>query len=116
MHKYDIYDADLNPPRGHVQAWYTPVLVVQNNIINQVAGTTIIIPFTTNISSSYPGDVIVTPSAYNGLKTSSKLIGTQIMVIDKKRLKQKKWTLEQEYHDLLRQAIDIVLDRDDTFV
>ncbi len=116
MRKYDIYDANLNPPRWHVQAWYRPVLVIQNNIINQVAGTTIIVPFTTNIWSSYPWDVVVQASDHNGLTKASKLIGTQLMVINKNRLTKKKWMLEKEYHHLLKQAIDVILDRDDTFI
>ncbi len=38
----DIFLANLNPARGHEQAGFRPVLVIQNNILNQHLSTVII--------------------------------------------------------------------------
>ena len=45
----DIFTADLNPVKGHEQAGFRPVLVLQNNILNANLHTVIIAPVTKNL-------------------------------------------------------------------
>lgn len=45
----DIYFTDLNPIKGHEQAGFRPVLIMQNNILNKNLNTVIIAPITSNI-------------------------------------------------------------------
>lgn len=45
----DIYLANLNPAIGHEQSGLRPVLVVQNDTLNQNLSTSIIAPLTSNL-------------------------------------------------------------------
>jgi mRNA interferase MazF len=47
----DIFLADLNPVKGHEQAGFRPVLIMQNNILNQHLSTVIIVPITANLKA-----------------------------------------------------------------
>lgn len=45
----EIWLANLNPTRGSEQAGKRPVLIFQNNLINQFTTTLLTIPLTTNL-------------------------------------------------------------------
>ena len=42
----DIVWADLNPVRGHEQAWARPVLVLSHDVFNERSGTVIAVALT----------------------------------------------------------------------
>ncbi|MFP8890784.1 type II toxin-antitoxin system PemK/MazF family toxin [Natrialbaceae archaeon A-CW2] len=57
----DIVIVKLNPTKGSEQRGTRPCLVVQNNVGNENAPTTIIVPFTTSFDDElYPFEVLVT--------------------------------------------------------
>ncbi|MDS0220959.1 type II toxin-antitoxin system PemK/MazF family toxin [Haloarcula sp. S1AR25-5A] len=57
----DIVIVELDPTRGSEQRGTRPCLVVQNDIGNENAPTTIIVPFTTSFDEErYPFEVLVT--------------------------------------------------------
>ena len=45
----EIWMANLNPVQGSEQAGLRPVLIFQNDRINQAISTAIVIPFTSNL-------------------------------------------------------------------
>ena len=51
MNQGNIYLADLDPVRGHEQAGYRPVLILQNDIFNRHLSTVIVVPFSTNMKA-----------------------------------------------------------------
>jgi len=56
----DIVVVELNPTRGSEQRGTRPCLVVQNDIGNANAPTTIVVPFTTSFDDQlYPFEVLV---------------------------------------------------------
>jgi len=85
----EIYSADLDPTRGSEQRGHRPVLVIQNDVGNEYAPTTIIAPLTTkDFSKSYPTNVQV-QRGVAGLKQDSTVLLSQIRIIDKSRLDQR---------------------------
>lgn len=61
VHRGDIVIVELDPTKGSEQQGTRPCLVVQNDIGNANAPTTIIVPFTTSFDDQlYPFEVLVT--------------------------------------------------------
>jgi len=57
----DIVIVDLDPTEGSEQRGTRPCLIVQNNVGNENAPTTIVVPFTTSFGDElYPFEVLVT--------------------------------------------------------
>ena len=84
-----IYWVNLNPARGSEQSGRRPVVVIQNDVGNEVAPTTIIAPITTkSFLKEYPTNVNV-PKGSGDLKQDSTILLSQIRTIDKSRLEKK---------------------------
>jgi mRNA interferase MazF len=81
----DIYLVDWSGGRGHEQGGERPALVVQNDIGNQFAGTTIVATVTTSLGKPYPFMVSL-PEGTGGLDYDSAVDCAQLMTIDKRRL------------------------------
>jgi len=57
----DVVVVDLDPTRGSEQRGTRPCLVVQNDVGNRNAPTTVVVPFTTSFGDElYPFEVLVT--------------------------------------------------------
>ena len=82
--KGEIWLVNFNPGRGSEQKGIRPALIIQNDIGNQYASTTIIAAITTTIKK-YPVTVLISPGE-SGLKESSMVNLAQILTIDKSRL------------------------------
>lgn len=89
--RYDIVQADLSGAVGSEQGGIRPVLIVQNNVGNLFAETTIVMPFSTKIykNPNQPTHTLIKKSADTGLKMDSMLLGEQMRVISNKRIKKK---------------------------
>lgn len=105
----DIFLADLNPVVGTEQAGIRPVLIIQINKANKVSPHTIMIPFTTKIRKEILPSHTKIPSGIGGLKEDSVLLGEQIRVIDKKRLKRKIGCLDEKYLNKVKKSLKIIL-------
>ncbi len=82
----DLFWVNLDPTRGSEQAGRRPVVVIQNDIGNEYASTTLIAPLTrTVLLKQYPTNVFI-PKNIAGLKFDSTVLLFQIRVIDKLRL------------------------------
>ena len=105
----ELFWVDLTPSRGSEQSGRRPVLILQNDLGNALAPTTIIAPLTTkNFTKEYPTNVTL-PKGTAGLKSNSTVLLSQIRTIDKTRLEQKIGELSDQ--DVLRvnRAIEISL-------
>ncbi|WP_253739133.1 type II toxin-antitoxin system PemK/MazF family toxin [Halohasta salina] len=77
----DIVIVDLNPTEGSEQRGTRPCLVVQNDVGNENAPTTIIVPFTTsNGDKLYPFEVLVS-AAESPLREDSVVLCSQIRTV-----------------------------------
>lgn len=85
----DIYLADLSPIKGHEQAGYRPVLVLQKNILNQFLNTVVIAPLTTNLAAKGKLTTYFLGKAKSCLDYDSVVLLFQIRTVDKTRLTKK---------------------------
>lgn len=105
----DLFWVNLSPTRGSEQAGRRPVLILQNNIGNELAPTTIIAPLTTkSFSKEYPTNVKVLKGTA-GLASDSTILLSQIRTIDKSRLEEKIGGLPAALLEKVDRAIKISL-------
>ena len=97
----EVYMAALEVVDGSVQHGYRPVVIIQNNIGNKYAPTTIIVPITTKKDEKWYMPTHVNVNRMKELDDGSKVMCEQIITISKKRLKKKVGTLNR------RKMIDI---------
>lgn len=86
----ELWIADLNNTNGSEQGGIRPVLIVQNDLGNYYAPTTIIAPLTTRLGKSkIPTHVEIAEWEKAGLSAKSIILMEQIRTIDKSKLKTK---------------------------
>jgi len=77
----DIVIVELNPTQGSEQRGTRPCLVVQNDVGNENAPTTIVVPFTTSFGDErYPFEVLV-PAEECALREDSVALCSQIRTV-----------------------------------
>jgi len=81
-----IVEVDLDPVVGHEQDRLRPCDVVQNDVSNRFASTTIVVPLTDvrNIAQRSPVYVLA-PKGDGGLKKDSLVLCDQIRTVDQQR-------------------------------
>ena len=90
----EIVVANLEPFKGSEQGGVRPVLILQNDILNKHAPTTIIAPITSKIyTKEYPTNVIIKKEGFK-MKLDSTILLNQIKTIDKRRIIKKIGSLE----------------------
>jgi mRNA interferase MazF len=105
----ELYWVDLDPTKGSEQAGRRPVLVIQNNIGNERAATTIIAPLTTrSFTREYPTNVHLVKGEC-GLNADSTILLSQIRTIDKSRLDKRIGALDRGFMSKVNQAIKVSL-------
>jgi|ETNmetMinimDraft_11_1059920.scaffolds.fasta_scaffold20590_2 mRNA interferase MazF len=83
----DIVLVHLDPVVGSEQGKTRPAIVIQNDIGNKFANTTIIAPVTSSLpKKDYPTDVLI--AMMKGLPQDSVALLSQIRVIDKSRIRK----------------------------
>lgn len=105
MKRGEIYYADLSPVVGSEQGGLRPVLIIQNDVGNKHAPTTIIAPLTTSATKAkLPTHVWL---KRNGVYSTCLL--EQIRTIDKSRIKSYMATLEPKEMEYINKALKISL-------
>ena len=82
----EVWLVNWNPARGSEQAGIRPALVIQNDIGNEKAPTTIVAAITKS-TKSYPMNVLVNPPE-GGLDYPSTIKTSQILTISRERLER----------------------------
>lgn len=103
----EIWSINFDPARGSEQKGVRPALIVQNDVGNRYAGTTIVAAITTSIKH-YPVTVVLDHKRC-GLKEPSMVNLAQILTIDKERLKKKIGSIGTEKLDQVNTALAISL-------
>jgi mRNA interferase MazF len=105
----DLFWVNLDPTKGSEQAGCRPIVVIQNDIGNEYASTTLIAPLTSTIfSQQYPTNVFI-PKHTAGLKSDSTVLLSQIRVIDKLRLESHIGHLPTSFMKRIDAAIKVSL-------
>lgn len=100
-----IWYADLSPAQGSEQGGMRPVLIIQNDIGNKHAPTTIVAPITSRLSKTE----MPTHIECKLLRDSIVLL-EQIRCIDKSRLRSHIATLDENTMAQVNEAIKISLE------
>ena len=99
---------NFSPSRGSEQRGVRPALVIQNDVGNQYAATTIVAAITSTMKI-YPVTVPL-KKGDGGLPQPSMVNLAQILTLDKSRLQRRVGTLRAEVMDKVDSAIKVSLD------
>ena len=103
----EIWLINWNPARGSEQAGRRPALVIQNDIGNEKAPTTIVAAISSSLKL-YPMNVEITPPN-GGLDRPSVVKTSQILTVAKDRLEKRLGRLSKERMDDVDKAIKLSL-------
>ena len=104
----EVWTVNFSPSRGSEQRGVRPALVIQNDVGNRYAGTTIVAAITTTIKI-YPVTVPL-KKGEGGLSQPSMVNFAQILTINKSRLLRRMGSLSPDRMDMVNSAIRISLD------
>lgn len=107
MKKFDVYYVKLTG-KGSEQTGLRPCVIIQNDIGNSFAPTTIITPITTKLKKSLPTHLPIEENFVSG-----SIMFEQITVIDKSRIKNYLGQLSNKYHKQVNDKIKISLGLED---
>lgn len=106
----EIYWVNFSPVKGSEQRGRKPALVVQNDIGNKYASTTIVAAITSQVSKrKYPMNVILPEGI---LPKKSEVLCSQLRTIDKRRLEKYICTLDEAIMKEVDEALHIALELD----
>jgi mRNA interferase MazF len=110
MKRGEVWIADLAEPRGSEPAKRRPVLIVQENALNQSRLNTIMVaPITSNLKrGSAPGNVALTVKQ-SGLRVESVALCCQVLCVDKAFLSQRTAALSEAVMARVDSALRITL-------
>jgi mRNA interferase MazF len=81
-----LVEVNLDPVVGHEQGRLRPCVVVQNNVSNRFASTTIVVPLTDARSIAHRSPIyILAAKGDGGLKKDSLVLCDQIRTVDQQR-------------------------------
>lgn len=101
----DIFFADLSPVSGCEQGGVRPVVIVQNNVGNKYSPTVIVAAVTSSkTKAKLPTHIEVDADRF-GLDKDSVILTEQIRTLDKKRLRDKVGSLDDNYVNKIDQAL-----------
>lgn len=105
----DIYYADLSPVVGSEQGGVRPVLVIQNDVGNRYSSTIIVAAITAKIDKAkLPTHIEISGEEY-GLSKDSVVLLEQIRTIDKKRLRKKIGSFDEQMMSRVDEGLRISL-------
>jgi len=87
LRRGEIYLCSFDPTVGHEIKKTRSALVIQNDVGNRYSPLTIVAAITSAISPvPYPAEVVIDPTAANGLDVRSSIRLDQIRTVDRQRL------------------------------
>lgn len=104
----EVWMVNFNPGRGSEQRGLRPGLVIQNDVGNQYAVTTIVAAITSTVRI-YPVTVPL-KRGEGGLKKPSMVNLAQILTLDKSRLRRRVGVFPPELMNRVNSAIRISVD------
>ena len=107
--KGDIYFADLSPVIGSEQGGIRPVLVVQNDVGNKYSPTIIVAAVTSQLNKAKLPTHVEIDARDNGLSKKSVVLLEQLRTIDKKRLKERIGTIDDQLLPNVNEALTVSL-------
>ncbi len=103
----EVWIVNWNPSRGSEQAGRRPALVIQNDIGNEKAATTIVAAISSSIRI-YPMNVKLDPPD-GGLERPSIIKTSQLLTVSKKRLEKRLGRVTTKKMEEINRAIKLSL-------
>lgn len=103
----EIYYADLSPVVGSEQGGIRPVLIIQNDVGNRYSPTVIAAAITSRSGKAKLPTHISVPASGSGLTKDSVILLEQVRTIDKRRLREKMGTVDEQSMSAIDNAISI---------
>lgn len=103
----EVWLVNRNPARGSEQAGMRPALIIQNNIGNEKAPTTIVAAISGTVRL-YPMNVAVNPPQ-GGLDRPSIIKTSQILTVSKERLEKRLGTVDKKRMHEVDKALKLSL-------
>jgi mRNA interferase MazF len=110
----EIWWVNLDPTVGSETAKKRPCVILQNDVGNARADTTIVAPLLKS-SKTYPFVVEIEATVANGLDETRGIHLEQVRVVDDRRIDTKLGILEDKYWREIEKAVAIVLGFDAVF-
>lgn len=108
MQQGEIWEMYFDPTKGSEQGDRRHALVLSGNVLNTYSPVVIVCPLTTKVKG-YKGNVVLQPTAKNGLQASSEVLVFHIRTVTKERLKKHIGTVESsELQELISGLNDIL--------
>jgi len=104
----EVWLVNWNPARGSEQAGKRPALVIQNDIGNEKATTTIVAAISSSVKI-YPMNIEIDPPE-GGLERPSIVKTGQILTVSKERLEKRLGRISSKKMEEVNQAIKLSLD------
>jgi mRNA interferase MazF len=110
LRRGEIYLCSFDPTVGHEIKKTRPALIIQNDVGNRYSPLTIVAAVTSSLSAvPYPVEVVIEPSAANGLTARSSIRLDQIRTVDRQRLIRRVGTVDAGAMAKVDEAIKISL-------
>ena len=104
----EVWTVDFSPGRGSAQRGIRPALIIQNDVGNRYAATTIVAAITSRLKV-YPVTVPL-KKGKAGLRQASMANLAQILSVDKATLRRRLGTLSVDQMNRVNAAIKVSLD------
>ena len=106
--QFDIWLANLNPGKGTELGKVRPVVIVQSDLLNNLHGSTIICPITSQVNRELK--ILRVHIGKRYLEKESDVLVDQLRAIDNRRLLQRLGKLNATHVASLRENLRILLD------
>ena len=105
MNRGEVWWVNFDPSVGEEIIKIRPAVVVSNDESNAIFRRLQVVPFTTSLDRTYPGDVYLT---FNGVR--QKAMANQITTVSNLRFRNRMGVLPTEDMHLIEEAIILQLD------
>ena len=104
----EIWDIYLSPTKGSEQTGRRPAVIISGNVMNTYLQVVIVCPLTTSIKN-YKGNVVLEPTAVNGLKAPSEILTFHIRSVSKERFDRKIGDITKEQLNEVKSSLNDIL-------
>ena len=106
--QYDIWLANLNPGKGTEIGKVRPVVIVQTDLLNNLHGSTLICPITSQVNRELK--ILRVHIGKRYLEKESDVLVDQLRAIDNRRLVQRLGKLRAGHIQSLKENLSVLLE------
>ncbi len=108
MKQGEIWNVYFDPVLGSEQGGRRLALIISGNLANNNLNTIIVCPLTSKLKN-YHGNLILKPSANNGLSKTSEVMIIHIRSLSKERFLKKMGSISKSDFDIVKEGLDKII-------